>query len=65
MKLRGKLKGKGILLTEDPEIPGEPDVEVEINLLGEEEAFGMWSDRDDIALSTEWVRSLREAQWRR
>lgn len=24
---------------------------------------GVWSDRDDLTDSVEWVRSVREAQW--
>ncbi|MEO6909102.1 MAG: hypothetical protein ABI210_14555 [Abditibacteriaceae bacterium] len=27
--------------------------------------IGMWSDREDLADSTEWVRSLREKEWSR
>lgn len=27
--------------------------------------IGMWSDREDLADSTEWVRGLREKEWSR
>lgn len=27
--------------------------------------IGMWSDREDLADSTDWVRSLREKEWTR
>ena len=28
-----------------------------------ENFFGIWSDRDDMADSTAWVRSIREKHW--
>lgn len=27
--------------------------------------FGIWKDRDDMADSTEWVKSVRKSQWSR
>lgn len=65
MKVRGKLKGKKILLEEGLDIPGEVEVEVEISFIGEMEAFGIWKDRTDIESSTEWVRNVREKEWQR
>jgi hypothetical protein len=66
MKLKGKLKGKEIILEEAPDISGEVDIEVEISFPGKEmEAFGIWKDRTDIQISTEWVRNLREKEWQR
>ena len=27
--------------------------------------IGMWSDREDLSNSTEWVRNIREKEWTR
>ncbi|NQE45309.1 hypothetical protein C5S31_04720 [ANME-1 cluster archaeon GoMg2] len=66
MKTWGKLRGKEIMLTEELGIPGEVEVEVEISFPKEEtEVFGIWKDRKDIKSSIDWVRNLREKEWRR
>ncbi len=33
--------------------------------LAEEPFVGMWRDRDEMADSTAWVRSIREGEWTR
>ena len=33
--------------------------------LNEEPAFGMWSDRDEMADGTAWVKNIRETHWNR
>lgn len=33
--------------------------------LTQEPFIGMWKDRDDMRSSVEWVRELRQSQWRR
>lgn len=64
MKVKGKLKGKEIILERDLGISNE--VEVEIYLPERETgAFGIWKDRDDIKSSIDWVRNLREKEWQR
>ena len=66
MKTWGKLKGREIVLNEEIGIPGEVDVEVEIRFpKEEEEVFGIWKGRKDIESSIDWVRNLREKEWRR
>jgi hypothetical protein len=65
MKVLGKLKGREIVLDEEIGIPGEVKVEVEISFPEEVKVFGIWKDRKDIKSSTEWVRNLREREWRR
>lgn len=64
----GKLKGREIVLNEEIGLPGEVDVEVEIRFTGvkeEVEVFGIWKDRKGIKSSIDWVRNLREKEWRR
>jgi len=39
-------------------IPARKNVELQ-----EEKFIGMWSDRQDLNNSTEWVRHLRENEW--
>jgi len=47
-------------------ISGEAEVEIEISFPEEEvEVFGIWKDREDIKSSADWVRYLREKEWRR
>ena len=66
MRTWGKLKGREIVLDEEIGISGEVEVEVEISFPKEEvEVFGIWKDRKDIKSSIEWVRNLREREWRR
>ena len=66
MKTWGKLRGREIMLTEELGIPGEVEVEVEISFPKEEaEVFGIWKDRKDIKSSIDWVKNLREKEWRR
>ncbi len=33
--------------------------------LASEPFLGVWSDRDDMQNSTEWVRRLRESEWKK
>ena len=68
MRTWGKLKGREIVLEEEMGISGEVDVEVEISFpkaKEEAEVFGIWKDRKDIKSSIDWVRNLREKEWRR
>lgn len=65
MKVKGKLKGKEIILERDLGISDEIEVEVEVYFTEKSEAFGIWKDRDDIKSSTDWVRSFRENEWLR
>ena len=64
MKIKGKLKGKEIILERDLGISNEVEVEIHFPE-GESEAFGIWKDRDDIKSSIDWVRNLREKEWQR
>lgn len=50
--LRQKYQTKTPVRGNDAEINGDKFV-------------GMWSDRDDLSNSTEWVRSIREKEWTR
>ena len=66
MKTWGKLKGREIMLDEEMGIPGEVEVEIRFPTVKEEaEVFGIWKDRKDIKSSIDWVRNLREKEWRR
>ena len=66
IKTWGKLRGREIVLNEELCILGEVEVEVEISFPKEEaEVFGIWKDRKDIKSSIDWVRNLREKEWRR
>ena len=57
MRTWGKLKGRKIVLDEEMGISSEVEVEVEV--------FGIWKDRKDIKSSIDWVRNMREKEWRR
>ncbi|MGB7532710.1 MAG: hypothetical protein WA977_07015 [Halobacteriota archaeon] len=68
MRTWGKLKGREIVLEEEMGISGEVEVEVEIRfpkVKEEVEVFGIWKDRKDIKSSIDWVRNMREKEWRR
>ncbi len=50
--LRQKYQTKTPVSGNDAEINGD-------------EFVGMWSDREDLSNSTEWVRNIREKEWTR
>lgn len=37
----------------------------DVRALSDEPIVGMWADRDDLAASTAWVRTMREREWDR
>ncbi|HET6575706.1 MAG TPA: hypothetical protein VFG68_19050 [Fimbriiglobus sp.] len=56
--------GTKVLVTiPEPEPPAElpPHVQEFLKL----PAIGMWKDREDMADPVEWVRKMREEEWRR
>ncbi len=34
------------------------------NALADEPFIGMWSDREDLGNSSDWVRKLRDSEWK-
>ncbi|MEW6456309.1 MAG: hypothetical protein AB1410_06315 [Acidobacteriota bacterium] len=67
MKVKGRIKGKTIILEKALSIPDETEVEIEL-LLAEEyinSVFGIWKDRDDIPDSSKWIEERREKDWKR
>ncbi len=47
------------------QVPGTTPRKAKCPPLEREKFIGMWRDREDMADSTNWVRSLREREWKR
>jgi len=67
IRLKGVVKGRVIELERPPDLPEGTNVVVEIEAEKEEMDplfFGIWRYREDIGDGAEWVRKIRESQWR-